>query len=201
MPGAAARQRRLPVGWPTFIPFIGAFTQINQMPHDAETDAYISLGGPLLGTVGALACYALGRGTGEPWLVAVSYTGFMINLINLIPVPPLDGGRITAVLSPRIWLLGIPALVALLFYRFSPILLVVLIMAAPYGLAALRGLHGKSPEARAYYEVSNRVRWEYAFYYVVLVGFLTMMVHDTEDQLHSVAPVGGVQSSGPADNV
>ena len=50
----AARQRGLPVGMPTFIPFMGAWIEMKAMPHDAETEAYVGLGGPLLGTIGAL---------------------------------------------------------------------------------------------------------------------------------------------------
>src|SRR5437762_4267613 len=58
----AARQRGLAVGAPTFIPFVGAWIQLKQMPHDAETEAYVGLAGPLVGTAGALACYVkIGR--------------------------------------------------------------------------------------------------------------------------------------------
>jgi len=98
----AARQRGLDVGAPTFIPFVGAWIELKQMPHDAETEAYVGLGGPLLGSVGALACYWAARSYDAPWLLAVAYAGFFINLFNLIPLSPFDGGRITAVLSPRI---------------------------------------------------------------------------------------------------
>ncbi len=41
----------------------------------------------------------------------------MLNLFNLIPVSPLDGGRITAVLTPRVWLFGIPALTAWFMWK------------------------------------------------------------------------------------
>ena len=36
-----AAQRRLGVGLPTFIPFVGAWIQLKEMPHDAETEAYV----------------------------------------------------------------------------------------------------------------------------------------------------------------
>ena len=48
-------------------------------------------------------------------LLALSYAGFFLNLFNLIPLSPFDGGRITAVISPRVWLIGVPILVALFF--------------------------------------------------------------------------------------
>ncbi len=181
----AARQRGLAVGLPTFIPFLGAWTQLKDLPHDAETEAYVGLGGPLLGTVGALGCYFLARNYDVSWLLAVSYTGFFINLINLVPVPPFDGGRITAVLSPRIWLLGAPIIGLLLWLRFSPVMLIVAILAAPHVIAALK-YRKDSPQAQTYYAVSARVRWEYGFLYVVLTAFLAMMVHDVDQQLHGV---------------
>jgi Zn-dependent protease len=181
----AARQRGLPVGMPTFIPFMGAWIEMKEMPHDAETEAYVGLGGPLLGTVGALACYFLAQNFHLPWLLAVSYTGFFLNLFNMIPLSPLDGGRITAVLSPRIWLLGVPVLGLMLWYRFSPILVIVAILAVPHMMAALR-YDKNSPQARTYYAVSARTRWEYGFYYVVLIAFLGMMMHDVQQQLNGV---------------
>jgi len=182
----AARQRGLRVGLPMFIPFAFAWVKLEDTPHDAETDAYVALGGPMLGTVGAIACYFLARNYGVHWLLAVSYTGFFINLINLIPLPPLDGGRITSVLSPRIWLLGVPIIGALLWYRFSFILLLVAILAGPHVLAALR-FDKNSPEAQQYYAVSPRVRWEYGFIYVVLIAFLAMMTHDVQQQLSGIS--------------
>src|SRR5438128_7842231 len=72
----AARQRGLAVGAPTFIPFVGAWIEMKQMPHDAETEAYVGMGGPLLGTVGALACYFVAREQQADWLLAVAYSGF-----------------------------------------------------------------------------------------------------------------------------
>lgn len=97
-----ARQRGLEVGLPTFIPFLGAWVQLKDLPHDAETEAYVGLGGPLVGTVGALAAYFLARNEGSNWLLAVAYSGFFLNLVNLIPIIPFDGGRITAALTPKL---------------------------------------------------------------------------------------------------
>jgi Zn-dependent protease len=184
----AARQRGLEVGAPTFIPFVGAWIELKQMPHDAETEAFVGLGGPLLGSVGALACYYLARSFDAPWLLAVSYAGFFLNLFNLIPLSPFDGGRITAVLSPRIWLLGVPVLGALFFYIPSPMLILMAILAAPQVWKAIR-YRADSPEALGYYAVSARTKWEYGFYYIVLAAFLAVMTHDVHEMLQSMAPV------------
>jgi Zn-dependent protease len=184
----AARQRGLNVGAPTFIPFVGAWVELKDMPHDAETEAYVGLGGPLLGTIGALACYFLARDQDSNLLLAIAYSGFFLNLFNLIPLSPFDGGRITAVLSPRIWLLGVPVLVALFFWRPSPMLILVALLAAPQLLKAIR-YKSDSEEAQTYYAVSAATRFEYGFYYLALAGFLAVMAHDVHEMLRGVAAV------------
>ena len=178
----AARHKGLPVGLPTFIPFVGAWIELKQMPHDAQTEAFVGLGGPLLGTVGATLCYLLARTWDADWLLAVSYAGFFLNLFNLIPLSPFDGGRITAVLSPRIWLLGVPVLVALFFWRPSPILILFAILAYPQVMKALR-FRKDSIEAQTYYAVPAAVKWEYGTYYLVLAAFLALMTHDVHEML------------------
>jgi Zn-dependent protease len=186
----AARRRGLAVGLPTFIPFIGAWVELKDLPHDAETEAYVGLGGPLLGTVGALACYFVARNEGSNWLLAVAYSGFFLNLFNLIPLSPFDGGRITAVLSPRIWLLGVPVLGALFIYRPSPVLFIIALLAAPQVWKAIK-YRADSPEAATYYAVSTRIKWEYGLYYVALLGFLAVMTYDVHEMLEVSRKVTG----------
>jgi len=180
----AARQRGLDVGLPTFIPFVGAWVNLKDLPHDAETEAYVGLGGPLLGTVGAIAVYFWARETNTNWLLAVAYSGFFLNLFNLIPISPFDGGRITAVLSPRIWLLGVPMLVALFMWRPSPMLLVMALLAAPQAWKAWK-YRADSPEGQTYYAVSNATKWEYGLIYLGLAGFLAVMSYDTHALIES----------------
>lgn len=174
----AARGRGLAVGAPTFIPFVGAWVQLKDLPHDAETDAWVGLAGPLLGTAGALVAYLLARSWNLDWLLAVAYAGLFLNLFNLIPLMPFDGGRITAVLSPRLWLLGVPVLVALFFWRPSPMLLLMALLAAPHLWQAIRG-----PQDAAYYAVSAAKKWEYGLMYVALAAFLALMTHDVHEML------------------
>jgi Zn-dependent protease len=187
----AARKRGLDVGAPTFIPFVGAWIELKQLPHDAETEAFVGLGGPLLGSVGALACYFIALSYDADWLLAVAYAGFFLNLFNLIPLSPFDGGRITAVLSPRIWLLGVPILIALFVWRPSPMLVLVAILAAPQVWKAIR-YRKDSPEAQTYYAVSARIKWEYGFYYILLAAFLAVMTHDVHEMLQAAVKVRGV---------
>jgi Zn-dependent protease len=187
----AAKQRGLDVGAPTFIPFIGAWVELKQLPHDAETEAYVGLGGPLIGSLGALACYVLARAYESQTLLAVSYAGFFINLFNLIPLSPFDGGRITAVLSPRIWLLGVPVLIALFFYRPSPMLILIALIAAPQVWKALK-YRSDSEEAATYYAVSNVVKWEYGLSYIGLTLFLAVMSHDVHEMVEVARRSGAI---------
>jgi Zn-dependent protease len=181
----AAKQRGLDVGAPTFIPFVGAWIELKDLPHDVETEAWVGLAGPLLGSVGALGCYYLYRSTDEPLFLALAYAGFFLNLFNLIPVSPFDGGRITAILSPRIWLLGAPLLAALFFWRPSPLLILMAVLAAPHMWKAWT-FDPKAPENVAYYSVAPAKRFEYAVYYVALAAFLAVMSFDVHEMLEQM---------------
>jgi len=178
----AARQRGLPVSLPTFIPFVGAWIELKDQPMDVETEAYVASAGPLIGTLGALAFYYWGRETENPLLLAIAYGGFFLNFFNLIPIPPLDGGRMTAILSPRIWFLGVPLMLALLFYRPSPLLILIAIMALP---ALKKAWHydPKAPENQAYYAVPAQLKLEYGLFYLGLAAFLALMTDGTHTMI------------------
>lgn len=180
----AAKQKGLDVGVPVFIPFVGAWIALKEMPHDAEMEAYIGLGGPLVGSIGALACYFAAREYNSMLLLAISYSGFFLNLFNLIPVPPLDGGRITAVLSPRLWLLGLPILVAVFFYHPNPMLILIAVLAIPQVWRYFKNKE-ENPEEQAYYDVPLETKLMYGTYYLALLIFLAMMV----DGVHQLLPV------------
>ncbi|QOL50681.1 site-2 protease family protein [Massilia litorea] len=178
----AARQRGLPVGLPTFIPFVGAWIEMKELPKDVETEAYVGIAGPVAGTVAALACYALAREFDSRLLLALAYAGCFLNLFNLIPISPLDGGRITAILSPRLWLLGVPVLAAAFFWRPSPILILIVILALPQ----LKAAWNWDPAAagnQAYYAVSSEDKFTYGAFYVGLIVFLCLMVHGLHTEL------------------
>ncbi|TAL27722.1 MAG: site-2 protease family protein [Alphaproteobacteria bacterium] len=179
----AARQRGLKVGAPTFIPFVGAWIDMKDKPHNVETEAYVGLAGPLVGTLGALAVYYAARHYDSTFLLALSYTGFMLNLFNLIPMSPLDGGRITAVLSPRIWLLGAPLLVGLYFWNHNPLIILIGLFAWPQLVRAWR-YDPKAPENAAYYSISAEHRLFYTTFYLLLTGFLALMSFDLHNTLH-----------------
>jgi Zn-dependent protease len=180
----AARRRGMNVGAPTFIPFVGAWIQMKDMPHDAETEAYVGIAGPLAGTLAALACFYAARNYDSQLLLALAYAGFFLNLFNLIPLSPFDGGRVTAVVSPKLWLLGVPILIALFFYRPSPLLILMALLAAPQAWKAWKSLRGElSEEERKYYLASAEARYSYGALYLGLAGFLAVMCNELHKEL------------------
>ncbi len=179
----AARQRGLPVGAPTFIPFVGAWIELKQLPHDVETEAYVGIAGPLVGSLAALLCYFLAVTQDSTLLLALAYAGFMINLFNLIPLSPFDGGRITAIISPKVWLLGVPLLGALFFIRPSPMLILIALLAAPQVLSVIRG-RAVADMPEGYYETPPAVRLRYAVWYLGLAAFLALMSHEVHERLN-----------------
>ena len=181
----AARLRGLPVSAPAFIPFVGAFIALRQMPGNAEEDAYVAYGGPFIGTLATFAVYFWARETGSQLGLAVAYSGFFLNLFNLLPLMPLDGGRITAVLGPRIWLLGAPLMLAFMLYSPSPMLVLIAIVAIPHLLAAWR-YDPSLPENQRYYGLPAQVKFEYAALYLVLLALLALMTSSVHDMLRGV---------------
>jgi Zn-dependent protease len=178
----AAKQRGLNVGAPTFIPFVGAWIQLKEQPKSVETEAYIAAAGPFLGTLGAFACYFLAREMDSRLLLAVSYSGFFLNLFNLLPLSPLDGGRITAIISPRVWLVGAPLLVALALWRPSPMLILVAILALPHVMAAWRHDPKKAATA-AYYSAPLSEKLEYGALYLGMTALLAIMTYEVHEML------------------
>lgn len=175
----AAREKKLNVGLPTFIPFVGAWIQLKEQPMNAETEAYVAYAGPFVGTLAAFAVYFWGRYTNSSLALALAQAGFIINLFNLIPLHPLDGGRITSILSPRLWFLGVPLLIGVWFYHPSPMLILVAIMAFPQLVKAWK-FDPNAPENKAYYNAKGATKFEYAVLYLGLAIILALMIKNME---------------------
>jgi Zn-dependent protease len=131
----------VPASLPYFIPGFGALIAMKGRPASVLEEAYIALAGPFVGALGALACYAYAASTGSAFWYALAYTGFLLNLFNLLPVPPLDGGRAAGAISPRVWVAGLVALVASAFalHWFNPLIFVLVLIAMPQIIDAFRG--------------------------------------------------------------
>ena len=114
------RREGIPASAPMFIPFLGALVAMKELPKDAAAEARVGLAGPVLGSLGALVPLALYGVTGDELFKALAFVGFFLNLFNLLPVLPLDGGRAMAALSPALWLVGFALLVAAAFVLAEP---------------------------------------------------------------------------------
>jgi Zn-dependent protease len=166
-----ARKMGLKVGAPMFIPFVGALIALKQMPRNAWMEALVGIGGPMLGTVGAMICYLIYTSTGNEFFAALAYTGFFLNLFNLAPLGFLDGGRIVTALSPWLWLVGAVVITAMMFYHFNFLLLIILLLSLP----RLFSLFRKKTYAEArYFEVTPEQRWVMGAMYFGLIILLVL---------------------------
>lgn len=162
---------------PMFIPFLGAVISAKSMGRDAAAEARVGLAGPVLGSIASLVPLGIWLATGSDFWRALAYVGFFINLFNLLPVLPLDGGRAMAALTPWMWLLGFAGLIALAFYFPNPILLLVIVFG---GLESWRRWRARgTPEGRAYHSIRPSTRALVAATYIGLAGLLAVGVAET----------------------
>src|SRR3954452_2458786 len=131
-----------------FIPFLGAVISARTLGGNALAEARVGLAGPILGPIGALACIPIADATGSDLWRALAFTGLFLNLFNLLPVVPLDGGRAMAALSPVMWFIGFGALLAVTFLYPNPIMILILLFGAMETWR--RWKDRKSPGAREY---------------------------------------------------
>lgn len=158
------RAMGVPFSAPLFIPFMGAVIGMKELPRDAAKEAATAFGGPVLGTIGAAVCLAIYKATGHHLMLGLAAWGFFLNLFNLIPFTPMDGGRIIGAVSPKIWLVVLPALLALALLRGSPLLVLVALVGIPRAIAGWR----TPPELQDYFRVPPRVR------ILCLVGYVAL---------------------------
>jgi Zn-dependent protease len=162
---------------PMFIPFLGAVIAAKSMGDDAAAEARVGLAGPILGSIATLVPLVIWLVTGGEFWQALAYVGFLINLLNLLPVLPLDGGRAMAALSPWVWWVGYAALVGLTFAFPNPIMILILIFG---GIESWRRFKNrKSPESRAYHDIPGRTRALVAVTYLGLAALLAFGVAET----------------------
>ncbi len=166
--GHAVMMNRLGIkaGAPIFIPFVGAVISMKELPRNAYNESLIAAGGPVLGTIGATGCLIVAWQINSEFFFALASVGFMINLFNMLPVSPLDGGRITGVISKNIKIIGLLA-GGYVFYKISsPILLIILI----FGVLSL---FKKDQMPDDYYNVSTAQKQMIGLLYFIMLFFMT----------------------------
>jgi Zn-dependent protease len=164
------RREGIPASAPMFIPFLGALVMMKQMPKNALAEARVGLAGPVVGSLGSLGAWGIYELTHEPLFLGLAYVGFFLNLFNLLPMLPLDGGRAVGALSPVFWLVGIAGIAALIIVSPNPVLILIALLG---GMELWRRWRARNtPEGQEYYEVDLKHRLLVALAYFGLIAVL-----------------------------
>jgi Zn-dependent protease len=169
------RRQGVPASAPLFIPFLGAVIGMKQLPDDAWKEARVALAGPILGSVGAAVCWVAGEALDSELLVALAFVGFFLNLFNLIPIVPLDGGRAAAALHPAFWFVGLLMLVGIVVLYPNPILVLIVII----GGLDLWGRWRHRGDAAEYYRLPTWQRVTVGVVYLGLAAILGLAMSET----------------------
>ena len=176
------RRKGLRVGFMVFIPFIGGAVTLKDQPRSAYDDAQIGLAGPIAGTLASLASLAIWKSTANPLYLLIAFVGFGINLVNLLPIGMLDGGRISAAVTKWMWVFGGGVLIYKVVKQPNPLLIVILLLAAFQVYASIM----REKEDR-FYEVTPAQRTVIALVYFALVVFLGHQTFLAFDRIQMLA--------------
>ena len=166
---AAMRLHGIEFGAPVFIPFVGAMIVMKNQPRNVRVEAEVAIAGPIAGGLAAAACWALGAALGSPLLVALAFSGFFLNLFNLLPVSPLDGGRIAGAISRWIWVAGLAVALVLAVRSANPLLWAIVLLGA---FRAVQSFRGKGEEQPGYFEIRPLERVAIGAGYFLLAALL-----------------------------
>ncbi len=171
----------IPVGGMIFIPLLGAAVIMKQMPRNAKDEAEVGIAGPIAGALAASACLAVAFVYPRSVWASLAYFGFFMNLFNLIPIVPFDGGRVLAAIDRRVWIVGFLGLLAFQVWSWIQgysnwFLLLFIILAA--GQLWSRRTAADTPEAQAYYTVpiSERIMLSLLYFGLAAVLVLGMSI-------------------------
>jgi Zn-dependent protease len=171
------RRQGVPASAPLFIPFLGAVVGMKQMPKDAWREARVALAGPIVGSLGAAAVWVVGEALDSDLLIALAFVGFFLNLFNLLPIVPLDGGRAVAALHPAFWAVGLAGLVGLTLVAPNPILIFILLIG---GLELWNRWRARNePGGKEYYRVKPWQRVATGVTYIGLAAVLALAMSAT----------------------
>jgi len=170
----ALRREGIKASAPMFIPFMGAVISARSLGDNALAEARVGLAGPILGTVGSAVCIVIWQVTGHDFWRALAFTGLFLNLFNLLPVVPLDGGRAMAAMTPWLWFAGFAGIVVLAFVFPNPIILIIAVFAAYETYRRWQQRRTGGAAQQAYYRVSPRGRLLVGAVYLGLVALLVV---------------------------
>jgi Zn-dependent protease len=175
----ALRREGLKSSAPMFIPFLGAVIAARSLGDNALAEARVGLAGPILGSIGSAACVLVWHATGNDLWRALAFTGFFLNLFNLLPVVPLDGGRAMAAMAPWMWFVGFAAMIPLAIIFPNPIIVLILVFAGFETYKRWQQRRAGGVAQAAYYRVKPLDRALVAAVYLSLVALLVVGMHAT----------------------
>src|SRR5450755_490655 len=170
----ALRREGIKASAPLFIPFMGAVISARSLGDNALAEARVGLAGPVLGSIGAGVSLILWQITGHDFWRALGYFGLFLNLFNLLPVVPLDGGRAMAAMTPWMWFVGFAAIIVVAIIAPNPIIWIIVLFAAMETWKRWKLRRTATPEQEAYYRVRPRDRALVAAVYVGLIVLLAL---------------------------
>jgi Zn-dependent protease len=179
----AIRAKGLRAGVMVFIPFIGGAVTLKDQPRSAYDDAQIGLAGPIAGTAASLIVLQIYKWSDSPLYLAIAAAGFAVNLLNLLPIGMLDGGRISAAVTKWMWVFGGGALVYKVVKQPNPLMLVVLLLVAFQVYASI----AREKDDKSFYDVTMSQRAAIAIAYFSLVVFLGHQTWMTLNRLAALA--------------
>jgi Zn-dependent protease len=162
------RAKGLRAGFMVFIPFIGGAVSLKDQPRTVFDDALIGLAGPFAGTLASLACLQVYKWIADPLWLMLAFLGFLLNLLNLLPIGMLDGGRISAAITKWMWVFGGAALVYKVIDQPNPLTIAIAVLAVFQVYASI--LREKAD--KHFYEITAFQRAAIAVLYFALVIFL-----------------------------
>ncbi|HEV3323805.1 MAG TPA: site-2 protease family protein [Solirubrobacteraceae bacterium] len=176
----ALRREGIKSSAPMFVPFMGALITSRSLGDNALAEARVGLAGPILGSLAAAAVAVAGELLHSDMLIALAYVGFLINLFNLLPIVPLDGGRAMAAMAPWMWFVGFGALLVLLFSLPSnPVLLIIVLFGGFELYRRWKLRKTRSPAQEAYYRVAPHHRLLVGIVYIGLAAGLAFGMAET----------------------
>lgn len=199
-----ARAYKLNPGLPAFVPFLGAFVAMKKLPKDEASHAWVAFAGPLIGGVTSALIYGLGANLDNTWMMATGNLGFILNLFQLIPARPLDGGYVVSAISKKLMIPGACLIFAFAIFRQSLFLFIIGVIAVMDVLSALSGrnqleMRGHSSPTMTVGELITEIetmstkeaiqqaapgqRWQIGIAYITLVALLGQLYAITSAQL------------------
>ncbi|MGH2970003.1 MAG: site-2 protease family protein [Solirubrobacteraceae bacterium] len=165
------RREGIKPNWMVFIPFLGAAVGARSLGGNALAEARIGLAGPILGTLGTAALVPVAIALDSDLLRALAFVGFFLNLFNLIPLVPFDGGRAMAAMAPWMWFVGFGAMLAFFVLFPNPILILFLLLGGMETWRRWKQRKRGEEGNAAYYRVRPAHRLLVAAVYVGLIAF------------------------------